>query len=151
MFWDKNKFLLIPKQLNALNPSSKPLWGIMTSPHTLEHVVGAWRISNGRAQVALMLKGEELEKRRNFLFSDDPYSKNITNPVFGDGLAPLRKANLKAAIEQLENEMTAFFDLFEKTPEAVEAHGVFGELDYRGWIRFQTKHMLHHLAQFDLD
>ncbi|MDC1212048.1 DUF1569 domain-containing protein [bacterium] len=151
MNWDKNKFLSIPEKLNALDPNSKALWGIMTPQHMVEHVVGAWRISNGRAQVAVMLKGEELKKRRDFLFGDDPYAQNITNPVFGDGLAPLRKANLKAAIDQLENEMIAFFDHFAKNPDVVEAHPVFGELDYNGWIRFQSKHMLHHLAQFDLD
>ena len=63
----------------------------------------------------------------------------------------LRKPNLQAAIDHLEDEMTAFFEYHESNQEAMEAHPVFGILDYNGWIVFQSKHMGHHLAQFEID
>ena len=146
----KAYFLAIPDQLRALHPNAKPAWGLMSPQHIVEHFVGTWRISNGRAKVPVMMKGEELEKRRVFLFSDEPYAKNITNPIFGDGLAPLRKPNYAAAIDQLEDEMLAFFEYHEANPEAIESHPVFGDLDFDGWLIFQQKHMGHHLSQFGL-
>ena len=150
MLWGKEKFLSTPELLRSVASDKSPAWGIMTPQHMVEHIVGAWRISNGRARVKVMMEGEELEKRRKFLFSDKPYEKNITNPLFGNGLAPLRKPSLSAAIDQLEDEMTAFFQYHEKNPGSLENHPVFGQLDYDGWIRFQSKHMQHHLSQFDL-
>lgn len=147
----KKEFLLnTPALLRTLDQNQRPVWGKMTPQHLVEHLVGSWRISNGRARVKCIFEGEELEKRRSFLLSDAPYAKNITNPVQGDGLAPLRKPSLEAAILQLEDEMHAFFKHFEENPNAIEMHPVFGELDYDGWVSFQHKHMSHHLSQYQL-
>lgn len=137
-------------KLRTLDPEQKPEWGIMSPQHMVEHIVGSWRISNGRAQVKAMLSDVETEKRRDFLFSDKVYPQNISNPLFKDGLLPLRKANLSEAIDQLENEIDAFFEYHKTKRDAVEMHPVFGPLDYDGWIRFQSKHMGHHFAQFGL-
>lgn len=148
---DKKKFLLTtPALLRTLDQSQRPVWGKLTPQHLVEHLVGSWRISNGRARVKCVFEGDELEKRRAFLFSDVPYAKNITNPVQGDGLAPLRKLNLEAAITQLEDEMNTFFEYFKENPNAIEVHPAFGDLDYNGWVEFQYKHMRHHLSQYQL-
>ncbi|MCO4805669.1 hypothetical protein OAA53_00080 [Salibacteraceae bacterium] len=147
----KADFLELPNRLKTLAVDQTPKWGIMTPQHMVEHIIGTWRISNGRARVAPAASGDELDRRRAFIFSDVAYQKNITNPVFGDGLMKLRKPNLQAAIDHLEDEMTAFFEYHESNPEAMEAHPVFGILDYNGWIVFQSKHMGHHLAQFEID
>jgi len=148
--WNKTKFLSIPSALRTIDPSAKPTWGIMSPQHMVEHLVGTWRISNGRAQAPVLMKGEELVKRRAFIFGDAPYDKNITNPVFGDGLAKLRKSDYNSAIDQLEDEMKEFFDYHRQNPEAIESHPVFGDLNYSEWLLFQTKHMAHHLVQFGL-
>jgi hypothetical protein len=116
----------------------------------VEHLVGSWRISNGNARVKPMLSEEEIEQRRSFLFSDRPYERNIPNPVFKDGAPPLRKTDLAAAIDQLEQEMNDFFDYHAEHPGAIEVHPVFGALDQEGWLTFQRKHMTHHLLQFGL-
>lgn len=139
------------QKLRALFHDQKPDWGTMSAQHMVEHIVGSWRISNGRARVKAMLSAEEIEKRRSFLFNDEPYARNIPNPLFAKGLPPLRKASLEEAIVQLEDEMSAFFEHFKAHPEAIEMHPVFGELDYDGWLRFQTKHMRHHFLQFGVD
>ncbi|GAB4221671.1 MAG: hypothetical protein Kow0075_17270 [Salibacteraceae bacterium] len=147
---DKAFFMEMVQRLRTLRPDASPRWGSMTPQHMVEHIVGSWRISNGRARVPVMLSGEELEKRRAFLFSDKPYEKNIVNPVTGKDLPPLRKPGLKEAIDQLEDEIIAFFAYHESNPGAIENHPVFGELDKNGWLIFQTKHMQHHLSQFGL-
>jgi hypothetical protein len=148
---DKKEFLLnTPALLRTLDPNQRPIWGLMSPQHLVEHIVGAWRISNGRAQVKCVFQGEELEKRRAFLFSDAEYARNITNPVTGNGLPPLRKTDLEASIVQLEAEMHAFFEYHTQNPNAIEMHPAFGALDYQGWIDFQYKHMRHHMMQFEL-
>lgn len=147
---NKDFFLRTIPLLRTLNPESSPIWGSMTPQHMVEHIVGSWRISNGRSRVGEVLDKAEIERRREFLFSATPYAKNIPNPVFSKGLPPLRKASLNDAIDQLEDEMTAFFAYHESNPNAIETHPVFGDLDHTGWLIFQTKHMTHHLKQFGL-
>jgi hypothetical protein len=147
----KKEFLLTtPALFRTLDPNQRPVWGLMSPQHLVEHIVSAWRISNGRARVKCLFEGEALEKRRAFLFSDTEYPRNLTNPVVGDGLPPLRKPDLEAAIVQLEDEMKAFFEYHQANQEAMEIHPAFGALDFNGWIQFQYKHMRHHLMQFEL-
>jgi len=148
--WSKAFFLGLPARLRSLSPESKPLWGNMSAQQMVEHLVGSWRISNGRAKAVPMLSEAETKTRRDFLFSDKPYEKHVANPIFAKGLPPLRKPSLAAAIDQLEDEMDAFFTYHELHPNAIEVHPVYGALDREAWLNFQTKHMQHHLAQFGL-
>lgn len=148
---DKAFFTRSIEQLKSLKDDQQPLWGIMTPQHVVEHLVGSWRISNGRARVPQKLSDEEVEKRRSFLFSNQVYPRNIANPTVKEqGNAPLLKESLEAAIDQLEDEIAAFFDYHKQTPNAQEMHPVFGALDANGWLIFQTKHMTHHMTQFGL-
>jgi len=81
-----------------LSEETERLWGIMTAQHMIEHLVGSWRISNGKAQVASVYEGEKLERNRKFLFSDSPYPRNLKNPVLKDQELPhLRKKDLNEA------------------------------------------------------
>lgn len=137
-------------RLAEIQPQAVPEWGIMTPHHMVEHVLVTWRISNGRARVKSPLPDEEIARRRAFLFSDLPYERGIRNPVQGDGLQPLRKPDMAAALVQLSDEVKTFFEYHQANPSAVEMHPVFGELDYIGWLRFQAKHMAHHAAQFGI-
>ena len=137
-------------KLRTLTSEQKPEWGQMTPQHMVEHIVGSWRISNGRAKVPPALSEKEIAERRVFLFSEVPYPKNHPNPLFAQGLQALRKSDLEAAIEQLEDEIDAFFSYHAEHPEAIEMHPVFGPLDFDGWMCFQSKHMSHHFAQFGL-
>ncbi|MEZ4722930.1 MAG: DUF1569 domain-containing protein [Flavobacteriales bacterium] len=147
---DKAYFLGLAQKLRTLNETDKPLWGGMTLQHMVEHVVGSWRISNGRAQVKLTISEEESETRRATLENEPTYPKNLANPMFANGLPPLRKASLSDAIDQLEDEVTAFFAYHKDNPDAIEVHPIYGPMDYAAWIYFQKKHMGHHLSQFGL-
>lgn len=148
---DKAFFVRSTELLRTLDEEQEPNWGSMSPQHMVEHLVGSWRISNGRAQVPQMLSDEDVEVRRAFLFSDKPYAKNIPNPTSQtQGNAPLRKESLNAAIDQLQDEINAFFEYHENNQDAQEMHPVFGLLDFSGWMTFQTKHMTHHMMQFGL-
>jgi hypothetical protein len=140
----------VPAALDKLTEDTVPEWGKMSPQHMIEHVVGSWRISNGRAQVKQMTSEEDLPRYRDFMFSDKPYKKNTMNSIFIMGLPPLRKANLEEAKNQLRDEMKTFFEFHESNPGATFDHPVFGSLDMEGWLVFQRKHMGHHFTQFGL-
>lgn len=136
--------------LTELKADQKPEWGTMSAQEMVEHLVGTWRISNGNAEVNQYTSEEDAAERLEFLRNDVPFAKNIKNPIFKNGLPPLRKSDLSAAIDQLKEEMEEFDRYFEAYPDAKPTHPIFGPLDRIDWLRFQEKHMLHHLRQFNL-
>lgn len=140
----------LPKALENLDEDTERVWGTMSPQAMVEHLIGTWMISNGRAQVKLAVPEESLPKRRAFLFSDKEYERGIPNPVFDGKEQPLRKENLQAAKEQLLKEVNRFFDHHQENPGLIYTHPVFGDLDYEGWLVFQMKHMGHHMRQFGL-
>jgi hypothetical protein len=145
-FWEE-----VPQCLKQLTPDTSPDWGVLTPQAMIEHLVGSWRISNGKAQVERKTPKKELPKYRQFLYSDQPYEKNIKNPIMPENEPPpLRKPDLQSAKEQLLKEIDDFFDFFEQQPEATPVHPIFGALDKDGWLTFQYKHMRHHFKQFGI-
>ncbi len=148
--WTEADFKSAGTRLRGLEADHKPLWGKMSLQHMVEHLVGSWRISNGRARVKVLLDEQEVQRRRAFLDSDEPYPRNVQNPVFAGGLPPLRKPSVEAAIVQLEDEINAFFEHFSVHPDAIEVHPIFGPMDHDHWLRFQSRHMTHHFTQFGL-
>lgn len=140
----------IPAALDKLNEDTERVWGTMSPQAMVEHVVGSWMISNGRAQIGLVVPEESLPKRREFLFSDRPYERGIPNPTQSPGGQKLRKPDLQSAKDALLNEMDRFFEHHKENPEVIYTHPVFGNLDFDGWLVFQEKHMGHHFRQFGL-
>jgi len=150
---NNEQFLRLDVQsiLEGLSETTEPTWGTMTPQHMVEHVTGSWLISNGRFKAKeLSIPEGKIKARLDFLFSDQPYARNITNPVFGEGLQPLRKKSLEEAKAALLQNIQLFFEYHEANPNAVFLHPVFGDLDRAGWITFQAKHLRHHFQQFDL-
>jgi hypothetical protein len=116
----------------------------------VEHIVGSWRISNGRTRLPLSVSPEDSARRKQSLMQPEPYARNIMNPVFRNGLPPLRKPDLPSAIAQLEDEVAEFFRYHSTNPGSVENHPVYGPMDVSEWMHFQQKHMEHHLRQFGM-
>ncbi len=141
----------VPALLDNLEPFTAPKWGILNAQAMIEHLVGSWRISNGKAQAEQVTPEDQLPKYREFLFSDQPFQPHVKNPVMPENEAPaLRKKDLKAAKAQLKQEIQDFFSYHEANPEEKPIHPVFGPLDAEGWLQFQYKHMRHHFWQFGL-
>ncbi len=141
----------VPQYLQKLKPDTSPQWGCLTPQAMVEHVVGSWRISNGKASVSCQTPPDQLKQYRQFLFSEASFEKNTKNPIMPEDRPPsLRKPNLQAAKKQLLKEIDDFFDYFDQHPGAEPVHPIFGALDKRGWLVFQYKHMWHHFKQFQL-
>ena len=141
----------IPQLLDQLKPETQPKWGLLNPQAMIEHLVGSWRISNGKAEAPQMTPNDQLHQYREFLFSDQPFEANTKNPIMPEQEAPeLRKPDLVSAKEQLKQEIHDFFAFFRENPHAQPIHPIFGPLDKEGWLQFQDKHMRHHFRQFGL-
>ncbi|MCB0397022.1 MAG: DinB family protein [Flavobacteriales bacterium] len=140
----------IMSDLAKLSAGQQPEWGVLTPQHMIEHVIGSWRISNGRSKAPLAIREDAIPERLEFLQSNKPFERGIRNPIMPAGLWPLRKPGLKEATEQLADEIREFFVFHRTHPDVRPIHPLFGPLNREQWLRFQYKHLKHHFSQFGI-
>lgn len=142
----KNDFI---KLLRSIDPDTKPAWGKMNLQQMIEHFSGdAVRNANGRLVLKVVTPAEHLPKMQEFMMSEKPFKENTKNVLLGDDPLPTRNPDLDAAINELQDELNHFFEVFEKNPSLTINNPFFGELDYAGNVQLLHKHALHHLRQF---
>ena len=139
-------------KISTLAPDATPLWGSMSGRQLVEHLALPFKASNGKLIMYLTSPPEKLEKIKAIgLTSDRPFQRNYNNVLIGPMMKEFRNTDIKGAVEELEIEMNAFFDLFQqKGKEHLIMHNVFGELNYQEWLWFHYKHLMHHFMQFQL-
>lgn len=134
-----------------LKPETKPIWGIMTSQHMIEHLIMAVKSSNGKLTIEKCINPTEKYALLNrILLSSKPLPRNFINPVFGEGLQPLVYKNLEISIMQLKKETEDFYNYFRQNPNAKLLNATFGPLNFEEWKIFHSKHFTHHFTQFGL-
>lgn len=133
--------------LQRLDPATPPVWGKMNVQQMVEHYGGdAVRNANGRLKLDKIITApEELERMRDFLMSEKPFSENIKNPLLGEEPAPVRYKTVQAAIGSLQQEMIYFFEAFENNPQLTTRNPFFGDLNFEQNVQLLYKHALHHL------
>lgn len=141
--------------LDNLSENTKPVWGIMTSQHMIEHLTMAVQSSTGKIIFNRFITPEDkVPIAKRFLNSSRPLPKLFVNEVIseviGEGLIPLINNDLASAIIELKKELEYFDEYFKINPEAKPINATFGPLDHDEWIAFHIKHFTHHLTQFGL-
>src|ERR1035438_7325131 len=129
---EKKKFLqedLIPL-LKKLDASAKGRWGVMGPQQMVGHFADAVKNASGKLILPAVNTSERLEKSREFLMTEKQFKENTKNPLIPETPFPLRKANINAAIEKLQDELNCFFQVFENDPGLKTANPIFGELDH---------------------
>lgn len=142
-----NRFL---PHIENLLPDTKPLWGIMSTQHMIEHLLMTVKVSNGKIKVECFNPPEKLPTLKRFLLSERPLPKNFINPIIGERLLPLQFDSLKNAIDNLVLEIKAYYTFFEINPDALITNPTFGDLNKHEWEVFHNKHFTHHLEQFGI-
>ncbi len=141
----------VPEKLRQLTPETKPLWGYMTAQHMVEHIALSLLTATGKFNLTANLTPEQRERQLQWLAGTEPLAKGLQFRGLAAGeLLPLRFNSLQAAIENFELVMATFHTLYQQKPLHTAVHPRFGELNYEQWIRFQQKHLTHHLKQFGL-
>ena len=137
-------------KLSILQPDQKPLWGKMTPQHMVEHLILSLQMSNGKLNLKCISQPENLPSLKRFLLSERVLPKDYINPYIGPNLLPLKYSGLEEAVEYLEKEIEIYNKFFKLNPDAKNVHVIFGELNKQEWDRFHSKHLTHHLEQFNL-
>lgn len=136
--------------LRQLDPATRPQWGIMNAQQMVEHFTDAVKSASGKLVLPVLNEGERLEKSRQFLLSENPFNKNIDNPLIPKEGIPHRQPDMASAIDKLQKELDYFFHVFEKDPHTQTGNAFFGQLDYGMNIQLLHKHAKHHLLQFGI-
>src|ERR1051325_2328683 len=93
MSFEKENFLRtkLIRYLQQLDPSTPPRWGKMNVQQMIEHcTVHAFKLANGRVRITEILTPPgHLQKLRDFLMSDHPFTPNVKNPLIGEEPLPL--------------------------------------------------------------
>jgi len=139
-------------RFRTLTTDSKPVFGLMTAQHMVEHVCLTFSLSNGRREIA-QTTPERLANitKRRLLESEMVFPKGFKAPVLPENdTLPLQYESLNAAIAALEDEIDTFEGWFKHYPGSRPVHPVMGPLTYDEWQVFHSKHLTHHLEQFGL-
>ena len=137
--------------LRALPASTPRLWGKLSQQGVVEHMADAVRMANGHDLYDCDLTEAHIEKMHDFIRSEKPFRENTVNALLPAEPLPLRWDTKEEALEELQNEMNAFFDLFADDHARLVTNPFFGDLDYELWVRLLYKHAGHHLRQFGMD
>lgn len=143
----KNKFIPL---INILKGNETGKWGKMNSQQMVEHVTGFFKVSTNQLHFPLATPEKYLPKAKAFLLSDKEFRENTKAPVLPEEPLPIRFATMKDAVADLEKEIIFFFDTFEKEPNLITQHPVFGDLNFEEWVLLHYKHVRHHSKQFGL-
>jgi hypothetical protein len=143
----KKKFIPLLQQLQT---DTKGKWGLMNAQQMVEHFSWLTRMASGKTVMERVTPEEHLPRLREFILSEKLFKENTKNPLMTDEPSALRNASMKAAIDELQEELNYFFQVFEANPQLITSNPFFGDLDYAQNIHLMHKHVMHHLKQFDL-
>ena len=144
-----NKYTPLLKDLPA---AAAGKWGKMNGQQMVEHVTGFFKVSTEKIKIPLVTPVEHLPKYKEFLLSDVEFRENTKAPgnIVPEEPVALRNASIPDALNELQNEINYFVDLFTNNPDKKTTHPVFGELNFEEWVLLHYKHVTHHLRQFEL-
>lgn len=139
--------------LQQIHPATTPRWGKMNVQQMVEHFAAdALRCASGRLKIdTILTPAENLDRMREFMMSEKPFKENTKNPLMTAEPLDTRHATLQAAIGELQEELIAFFEVFEKNPQLVTRNPFFGDLNFEQNVQLLYKHALHHLRQFGVE
>lgn len=138
--------------LTQIDPATKGNWGKMNVAQMVEHMSDAFRQANGKLKYdQTVTKEEYIPKMQDFIMSDKPFKANTVNSMLPEEPAPAKHQDINDAYIELSEEISAFFDVFDKDPDMRVLNPIFGKLSYEQWVHLLYKHSLHHLKQFGAD
>lgn len=139
--------------MQRLDPATVPRWGKMTVQQMIEHFSGdAVQNANGNLKFTeIVTPPAQLDRVREFLMSDKPFRENTQNPLLPEQPLPLRHQTVQAAIGELQQELIAFFEVYQETPQLNVRNPIFGDLNFEQNVQLLYKQALHHLKQFGIE
>lgn len=138
--------------LQTIAAATQPRWGKMSLQQMIEHFSDSMRIASGAApQEQIVTPPENLQRMRDFLMSEKPFKENTRNALLSETPPPVCNKTITAALNELQNEIDYFFEVFEKKHQQSSRNPFFGDLSYEENVQLLHKHALHHLKQFGVE
>lgn len=137
--------------LQKIAPDTAPLWGKMNAQQMIEHMAEYVAMAYGNPVQELLTEEEHLPKMQEFLKSEKPFRENTPNKLMPETPGPVKHATKQEAIQELQQEITNFFNAFDSEKKKYVMNPFFGELDYGMSIQLLYKHAWHHLKQFGIN
>ena len=147
------RFLLaeeLPNLLEKLNADQKPLWGLMTPHHMLEHLIVTYKMAIGRIKIPMVTGEEDWPRIEAYFMKDSPMRRSVPSPTGKNDLQPLRTASIEEAKERLLKETEMYLEFVENQPDHIANHPYGGPMTAEEWLLFHRKHIKHHFIQFGL-
>ncbi len=142
---DANSFI---DRINTLNAQSKPQWGKMNAAQMLAHSAAPLKMAHGAAGskrgLFSLLFGKIFKNK--MADPNTPFRRNLpTDPKF---IFP-NASDFEAEKQNLISQIKIFS---QKGPEAItkNPHSFFGKMTPQEWDIIQSKHLDHHLSQFEV-
>lgn len=138
-----------PSFLNSLKADTSPIFGVMNSTQVVEHMEISLRLPISDVEVVPIHSPERTELARQFLYTDKPIRPGAQKPeLYRQFETP--EMDLKLAIGRFQDTLTTF-KMAAESGKLKGIHPVFGELNNEEWLRFEEKHLRHHLVQFGFE
>lgn len=135
--------------IQTLNAGSKPIFGLMNSTQVIDHMEASLRLPLRNMKLTLTTEPERIELARQFLHTEKPIREGAKKPdLYGD----FEKTS--GSIEEAKAEFQKTVQVFREAAEAGAlsgTHPIFGDLNNEEWLRFEEKHLRHHMVQFGLE
>ncbi len=138
--------------LKGLPANAIGKWGKMNGQQMVEHVTGFFKVSTEKIKIPLVTPVEHLPKYKEFLLSDAAFRENTKAPgnIVPEEPVALHNDSMPDALNELQNEINYFVELFTYHRDKKTIHPVFGELVFEEWVLLHYKHVTHHSKQFGL-
>jgi hypothetical protein len=150
---DKDDFFkkTVPAIIEDISGEEKPLWGMMTVQHMVEHLIFPLQFVTSGMPVQILTPEDRLPKQRAFLMSEFGMPHNFKMPLLPvDTLPKLMGESLNDSKKMLKDALNKFFSILDDPSFTTLPHPLFGNLNREEWLTFQYKHFHHHFSQFDL-
>ncbi len=141
----------VKKWVGALQSDQKPLWGVMSPQHMLEHLEYYFKMSVGAIAVENELSEVQADEVQEWLYNFKPVPRGLRKEGELDTKpGELIYESFKMARQAFLDSFIEFQMYFNEFPERTHPHPNFGILGKEGWELFHQKHLTHHFAQFGL-
>ncbi len=150
---EKIKFLQYTfiQKLREVEPETKPIFGKMNVHQMIEHFIYAVQVASGKIAVSAINEGEKAEKSYRWMMDlETSFKDNTPNPLLPDEPLKPTTPSIGDAIDNLEDELQDFLDIYKNEPGKKVLNAFFGELDYYEQVQLLYKHANHHTRQFAL-
>lgn len=140
----------LPALLQKLNANDKGQWGALNAQQMVEHLSDAFRNYHGFDSKKILTPAEHLPKYKEFMLSDKPFRPGTKNMEMPEIPSLARLPDMQSAISELNGNIDAFINHFDKQPSGTIVNVFFGELNFDETVHLLYKHSMHHLKQFGL-